>query len=179
MDDKVWAYKSDKEDKLAKLVKKDKTIVMTKATMARDLIKLVPFIEGDIVLEPCKGDGAFYDNFPNNVEKKWCEINEGVNFFDFDEEVDWVIANPPFAPRKLFWDFMDRSMDITRKGIYWLINLSALNVFTPRRLKIMKDKGWYIQSFHIVADKRWFGRYVFLEITKKENKLFTWNKQTY
>ena len=179
MGDKVWEYKSNEDDKLAKQVKKDRTIVMTKATMAKDLIKRVPFADGDIVLEPCKGDGAFFDNFPDNVEKKWCEINEGRDFFEFEGEVDWVLSNPPFVPRKLFWDFMEKSMDITRKGIYWLINLSSLNVFTPRRLQIMQDKGWYIQSFHIVADKRWYGRYVFLEITKSENKIFSWKKESY
>lgn len=179
MVNKVWEYESKKDDKLSKKVSKDRTIVMTKETMAKDLIARVPFNDGDVVLEPCKGDGAFYNNFPDNVNSKWCEINDGRDFFDFNEEVDWIISNPPFVPRKLFWSFMEKSMDITRKGIYWLINFSSLNVFTPRRMSIMKEKGWYIENFHIVADKRWFGRYVFVCITKNKNDIFSWENKVY
>ncbi len=177
---KVWDYKSNDNDKLAKQVKKDKSIVMTKATMANDLIKLINFEKGDIVFEPCRGDGAFYNAFPNNVEKLWCEINEGRDFLTTDiSSVDYVISNPPFVPRKLFWDFQMKSMEIAKKGIYWLINMSSLNVFTPRRLEIMEEKDWFIHSMHIVNDKRWFGRYVFIGILPKPSSFITYKRETY
>ena len=178
-DGKVWDYVSNENDKLAKQVKKDKSIVMTKPEMAKELVARISFQDGDRVLEPCKGDGAFYNSFPDNVEKLWCEINEGRDFLTYDISCDYIIANPPFVPRKLFWSFMERSMDITTKGIYWLINMSSLNVFTPRRLDIMKEKGWFIQSFHIVSDRRWFGRYVFVEITREPSEFITFKRKTY
>ena len=176
-DGKVWEYKSNKNDPLAEKVKKDKSIVMTNPEMAKYLIDRIKIEDGDIVMEPGKGDGAFYDNFPNNCIKKYCEINEGKDFLLYDEQVDICCGNPPFVPRKLFWSFQEKAMEITRKEIYWLINLSSLNVFTPKRLGEMKEKGWYIQDFHIVSDKRWYGRYVFIKINKIPNTLFSWNKK--
>ena len=176
---KVWDYKSNKDDTLSKLVEKNPDIVMTNPEMAKYLLSRINFEDNDILLEPCRGAGAFYNNFPDNTINKYCEINEGLDFFDFNEKVDYIISNPPFAPRKLFWDFMIKSMKICNKKIYWLINLSALNVFTPKRMEEMKELGWYIQSFHIVADKRWFGRYTFLEISKEPNEIFTCLNKTF
>jgi hypothetical protein len=178
-DDKVWEYKSNENDPLAEKVKKDRTIVMTKPTMAKYLMERLNIADNDIVIEPCKGDGAFYDNFPDNCIKKYCEINEGKDFLLYDEKVDYCCGNPPFVPRKLFWSFHEKAMEITQKEIYWLINLSSLNVFTPKRLEEMREKGWYIQDFHIVSDKRWIGRYVWIKINKNKNSVFSWNKKTF
>ena len=85
-----------------------------------------------------------------------------------------TIANPPFCPRKLFWEFMIRAMETTTDRIYWLINLASMNVFTPKRLEEMKKKGWYIQYQHIIADKRWYGRYVMLGIGRTDHGYFSW-----
>lgn len=178
-ENKVWNYKSNKDDRLAKQVKKDKTIVYTKESMAKYLIKRIKFTDGDIVCEPGKGDGAFYDNLPNNITKTYYEINEGKDFLLAGEKVDICLGNPPFIPRKLFWNFQQKAMEITRKKIYWLINLSSMNVFTPKRLNEMKELGWYIQRQHIVADKRWYGRYVWLEISKNPSDYFTWSDKTF
>ena len=178
-ENKVWNYKSNKDDKLSKQVKKDRTIVYTKTTMAKHLIERITFQEGDVVCEPCRGDRAFYDNFPDNVVKTYYEINEGKDFLEAKEPVDYILSNPPFVPRKLFWNFQQKAMEITRKKIYWLINLSSMNVFTPKRLNEMKERGWYITSQYIVADKRWYGRYVWLEISKEPSNYYTWCNTTF
>lgn len=68
----------------------------------------------------------------------------------------------------------------SRKEIYWLINISSLNVFTPKRLQEMDDNNWYFSKMHIVTDKRWFGRYVFIKFTKNiEENFMTFNKKTF
>lgn len=171
---KVWEYKSGTDDKLSKQVEKDPSIVMTKPEMAKYLISTITFNEGDVVMEPCLGDGAFFNNLPLYVSKKYCEINLGIDYLECKENVDITLSNPPFVPRKLFWDFMVKAMDTTKREIYWLINISSLNVFTPKRLNQMMDKGWYIQNFHIVNDKRWYGRYVWIKISKEKCNTFTW-----
>jgi hypothetical protein len=33
----------------------------------------------------------------------------------------------------------------------------------------MKKLGWYFNSFIIVSDKRWFGRYAFCKFSKVDN----------
>ena len=103
---KVWEYESNKDDKLSKQVAKDPDIVMTKPDMAKHLLSLVKFKDGDVVMEPCRGKGAFYDNLPENVVKKYCEINQGKDYLEYNEKVDITLSNPLFVPRKLFWAFM-------------------------------------------------------------------------
>ena len=174
--EKVWEYKSNEKDTLADLVKKEgKKIVFTKPDMAKYLIDILDFYDGELVCDCCKGDGAFYDNLPNNVVKSWYEINEGKDYLNGEKMmVNTTLSNPPFVPRKLFWTFMKRAMETTTDRIYWLVNLASMNVFTPKRLNEMKERGWFITSQHIVADKRWYGRYVWLGITKEDKKYYTW-----
>lgn len=171
---KVWEYESKENDPLSEQVKKNPDIVMTNPEMAEYLIGLVPLKEGDVVMEPCLGKGAFYNALPSTVKKEFCEINEGKDYLAYEGMVDVTLSNPPFVPRRLFWSFHQKAMDTTRKAIYWLINLSSLNVFTPKRLEEMKNKGWYIQCFHIVSDKRWFGRYCWVMITREPSMVMTW-----
>jgi len=181
-DGKVWNYTSNENDKLQENIKKKgKSFIYTNHEMAKHLISISDIQKGDIVIEPGKGDGAFYNNIPTDCSAVWCEINEGRDFFEYDETklVDVCLSNPPFVPRKLFWNFMEKSMRITKRKIYWLLNLSSLNVFTPRRIDIMKEQGWFIQSFHIVADKRWFGRYTWVEIGREDKGIFTCHRKTF
>ena len=176
---KVWDYESkDKpiHDSLSVQLDKDPNIVMTQPDMAKYLLSLINFEPNDILMEPGLGTGSFYNNFPAYTINKFCEINLGIDYLNQNEIVDYTISNPPFVPRKLFWEFHMKAMQTTRKEIYWLINMASLNVFTPNRIETMNKLGWYIQDFHIVSDKRWFGRYVFVRISKNKNKLFTYSK---
>ena len=52
-------------------------------------------------MEPCKGDGAFYDNLPS--PKDWCEITQGRDFLSYEPEqnVDWIITNFPWSGKAL------------------------------------------------------------------------------
>jgi hypothetical protein len=53
------------------------------------------------VLDPCKGEGIFLEYLPADAE--WCEISEGRDFFEWSENVDWVVGNPPYSmTRKWF-----------------------------------------------------------------------------
>ena len=181
-ENKVWDYVSKKNGKdcLAEQVEKHgKKVVMTNPEMAKHLLARIKFNKGDRVLEPCRGDGAFFNNFPEYTINDWCEINENKDFLTYDKCCEYTIANPPFIPRKLFWAFHQNAMRITTKEIYWLINMSALNVFTPKRLGEMAEKNWYIEQFHIVADKRWFGRYVWVKITRTPNTIISYHKNVF
>ncbi len=74
---------------------------------------------------------------------------------------------------------MEKAMDTTDREIYWLVNMGSMNVFTPKRLSEMANKGWYIQSQHIVSDKRWFGRYCWVRINKRESDTFTYERKSF
>ena len=68
--------------------------VYTPLAVAMKLVNMCEIEETDIVLYPSKGiNGVFFKNLPPCV-KRWCEMDEGVDFFEFHEPVDVVIGSP-------------------------------------------------------------------------------------
>lgn len=159
---------------------KAKSFLYTNPLMAKWLIDTHCDIKKtDLVLDACKGGGAFYDNIPSGIKKDWCEIDLGKDFIEYKNLVDVCLSSPPLVPRKLFWEFMDKAMSITKRKIYWLMNLKSLNTFTPRRLELMENSKWYIQKLTIVIDKRWFGRYCWVEIGREDKGFVKFNTNSY
>ena len=137
------------------------------ATKIIDSINIEP---NSTILDPCAGSNkVFYNNFPINTDKKYCEITEGIDFLNYNENVDYIISNPPFE-RKILWQFILKSIDIVNKEIYFLLNIDCLNVFTIKRMKIMNDKGFYLNQIKFLEIKKWYGRYIVIRISKEINK---------
>ena len=172
--------KDTKTKKVYPAETKAKSFLYTNPLMAKWLINTHCDIKKtDFVLDACKGGGAFYDNIPAGIKKDWCEIDLGKDFIEYKKKVDVCLSSPPLVPRKLFWEFMEKAMCITKRKIYWLMNLKSLNTFTPRRLELMEHKKWYIQKLTIVLDKRWFGRYCWVELGRKNTGFIHYNTHSY
>ena len=155
---------------------KDITFHYTNEKMVKDLISLIPFNSNDSVLDAGSGKNkVWYKNIPVK-EKYECEIEDGIDFLQWNQKVDWVLGNPPFH---ISWLFTEKATTISNKGICWLVNNTGLNsLLTPRRLEKLKDAGFELQSIRVVSDKRWFGRYYFLVFEKRKGFL-SWEKKTY
>jgi len=147
----------------------------TPSELCKELIKQVPLIKGDRVLEPFRGEGSFYNNLPNFVRRDWTEITDGRDYKDYDQEIDWVITNPPFqidehqTGRRVntFYKLLNYYSDRAKKGIAFLGNDTCFSTLTPNRLKELNGRGWYIHNIVCCAIKKWRGRYFFV-IFKKE-----------
>ena len=147
----------------------------TPAELCIELIKQVPLVERDRVLEPFKGEGGFYNNLPSFVEKDWCEITEGRDYKDYDKEIDWVITNPPFRlenntlkkRENAFWKILNHYSYRARKGMAFLVNDKCFGVLTVKRLKGLNENGWFIQSISCCSIKKWRGRYFWIIFEKK------------
>ena len=152
----------------------------TPKELAKDLINNVPLIEGDTVLEPFKGEGAFYDSLPDWVSKDWAEIQQGRDYKSIQGKFDWVITNPPFklenedkARVNAFWKILKFYLDKVNKGIALLGNDHCLNSLTPKRLSEIEASGFSIQKIVVVNVKKWRGRYFFIVIEKKPANLYS------
>ena len=110
------------------------------------------------------------------MPREECEIERGCDFYEWKDKVDWVVGNPPFHES---WKFFDKASEVARKGIAFLINNQAFNSMTPRRYELLAERGFYLQGIHLVADKRWFGRYYYLIFRKKKVWFIIWKKETY
>lgn len=81
-------------------------VVYTKRETTRWIVKY--FKPRGVVLDPAAGMDAFYDEFPN-TEKYRCEIEDGLDFFDWTKKVDWIITNPPYS---IYDDFLEHAFSI-------------------------------------------------------------------
>jgi hypothetical protein len=153
---------------------KDIAFHYTNEQMVKDLISITP-ISGS-VLDAGSGKNKVW--FNNLIGEKYeCEIEDGVDFLQWDKKVDWVIGNPPYH---IGWQFTEKASQITNKGFAWLVNNTEMNsLLTPRRLQIISDNGFTLKSIKVVADKRWFGRYYYLIFTKEQNNFLSWERKTY
>lgn len=141
---------------------------------ARDLLPYVPLVEGDILLEPFRGEGSFFNAFPNNYTKLWAELEEGIDYKSIVGPYDWVITNPPFRLDtdgkrvNSFWFLLDYYTTKARKGIAFLGNDRCLSTLTPKRMEILKSRGWGITKLVVTSIKKWRGRYFFIIIEKNK-----------
>ena len=157
------------------MAEKNKTYYFhqTPKELAKDLVALCAIEKDDMVIEPFKGEGAFYDAFPEDCKKEWAEITEGKDWKEITRAFDWVITNPPFRfdlPGKRvnsFWVIVEYYAQRARKGMAFLCNDNCFTTLTPKRLAYLKELGWEITQIVCCAVKKWRGRYLFVIFEKK------------
>tara|TARA_R100001463_G_scaffold98713_1_gene153173 strand:+ start:339 stop:833 length:495 start_codon:yes stop_codon:yes gene_type:complete len=116
----------------------DKDIVFTPPELALDII--THYNPTGLLLDPSKGDGAFYNYFPEGSD--WCEISEGRDFFEYDRKCDWIITNPPWS---LMRRFLQHAMTLADNIVY----LTSINHYTTKaRLRDMRAADFGIKEFY-------------------------------
>lgn len=141
----------------------------TPAALAKDLIATLPLLPTDKLYEPFKGEGAFYDNFPEANPKDWAEITKGRDFRTHETTYDWVISNPPFRvddfgtkKGNAIFPLIDYFTDRATKGVAFLVNDQGLGTLTRNRRQVLRAKGWDITNITMCEVKKWRGRYYFI-----------------
>lgn len=147
----------------------------TPKDIAKKLIPFIPIEGSDILYEPFRGEGAFFDSFPESNPKQWTEIKEQKDYKEHNGTYDWVISNPPFrlpheSGRRVnsFWLLLDYFTQRARKGVAFLGNDYCLGALTKRRLRILKERGFTINRIVVSEIKKWRGRYYFIIVEKNK-----------
>ena len=104
----------------------------------------------ETILEPFKGGGAFLDKLPEGTQ--WCEIDEGVNFLDFNGKVDWIITNPPYS----CFDVMLRKMLSVADDLVLVIPANKMLSSMPRLMEVVNN-GSSIKRIHYLGSGRQIG----------------------
>ena len=118
----------------------EKDLVMTPEYLAKDIIQ--HFNPSGLVLDPSRGNGAFYDNFDG--DKDWCELGEGKDFLQYSNNVDWIITNPPWSKIQ---KFLEHGMKIADNIVY----LTTINHYTTkRRIREMREHNFAIKEIYCV-----------------------------
>jgi hypothetical protein len=87
------------------------------------------------ILEPCRGDDAIYNHMPSGAD--WCEVERGRDFFAWNEQVNWIISNPPYS---IFDEWLTHSFEVSENSVY-LISPGKLFMAHGRITRI-RAAGW-------------------------------------
>ena len=69
------------EQSLSKSKKRKNDVMYTPVDLAIQSINTIPIEPKDVLYDPWRGGGVFYDNFPEENNKFYSEISEGIDFF--------------------------------------------------------------------------------------------------
>ena len=154
-------------------------------SLCKDIISNIPFDNDDILLEPFAGENSFYDNFPNELEKHRCEIEDGLCYKDFDYDgikPTTIITNPPFriGGKNAFFDIMLFYSQIRSiKNMYILCSAICFESLTPIRMFKLNEKGLFINKITIINIKKWRGRYILINFSRIYNPSFDYYSGNY
>jgi len=147
------------------------TVQYTPMRVAKWCVNHMKIPAGAITLDPARGAGAFYDLLPE--PRRWCELDEGRDFFDHMERVDYIVTNPPFAKliggkkRPLLWPWIAHCLRLAGKGVGLLMQAPRFtNLLTPSRLDAMQAANFPITSISLLEVPIWAGRYAWVEWRK-------------
>lgn len=142
------------------------------------------FQDNDVLYEPFRGEGAFFNHFPSRCVSKWAEIVEGKDY-KIESDFDWVITNPPFrlegqtGRRNAFFELLDYFSLRAKKGIIFLGNDYCLDTITPKRQQVLKERGWGLTHITSCNIKKWRGRYYVLVFQKNTSSILDYFQKTY
>ena len=96
-------------------------------------------------LEPCRGEGAFFDLLPAGTE--WSEILEGRDFLQRPagpDRFDWIITNPPWSQIRAF---LAHAMTLADNVVF----LMTINhVWTKARVRDIEEAGFALKEIVLV-----------------------------
>ena len=116
-------------------------------------------------LDPCKNSGSYYNQFPNNVKKEYCEILEGKNFFDYQGSPDVICDNPPYS---LLDKWFKKVIEINPQVYSTLIGVGNL---TARRIEMFEKAGYGISRLKMLKVFKWYGMSYIVVFTKNKKSI--------
>ena len=149
-----------------KLKNNSNDVIYTPLPVALKMIDMCDIHENDKILDPSKGKGVFYNNFPNNCIKHYCEISEGIDFFNYTEKVDIIIGNPPYS---LWNKWIEHTMKLTDKFCYIFGSFN----FTDKRLRDIVSNGYGVTKFHLVKIDWWYSPSYLIVFEKNKTSIIT------
>jgi len=119
--------------------KSHKDVVFTPPEIAEAIVR--HFAPTGKMLDPCRGDGAFWRNMPG---ADYCELQEGKDFFEYTQSVNWIISNPPYS---CFSDWLRHSFEIAENIVYLIPINKAFN--SSSMLRQTYEWGGIAEIVHI------------------------------
>ncbi len=123
--------------------------------------------DNSTILDPFAGKKVYYDEMKKrflNCNIEYTEIEEGLDFFNYDGNPDYIISNPPYS---LINDVLEHSVNLKPKVISYLL---AFHNITPKRIEYMNNNGYFVKDFHLTKVYSWFGFSIIITFSNEIKK---------
>ncbi len=138
----------------------------TPRELAKYCVGMVPFQDGDTVLDSAYGTGNFFKEFPDTT------INYSTaRFEDWLRPVDWIVTNPPYSLLNKWW--FGHTYNMANKGFAYLIGQGNL---TCRRLEEANGAGFGLTRIHMCKVFKWYGMSYFVVFEKDKPNLISYDR---
>ena len=103
------------------------------------------------VLEPASGEGNIYTSLYDlevcaKLDKiSWCEIEDGVDFFDWHERVNWIVTNPPYS---IYDKFLVHCFEVADNVVFLCPIAKA---FKSMKIERLVDDYGGLREIHLIG----------------------------
>ena len=147
-------------------------IFITPIDLAKKHIDMIEFNENDKWLDPCKNNGSYYNNFPND-NKDYCEILEQKDFFEYKRHVDIIIQNPPYS---LMNKWIEKNIKLNPRIISFLVGIGNL---TAKRIETLENAGYGLTKMKMLKVHKWYGMSVLVVFEKDKSSIIEIDRKVY
>jgi len=144
-------------------------VFYTPLELSRFQIEKIETYEGDKWLDPFKGLGSYYNQFPTD-NKDWTEITDNRDFFTYEEGVDIICSNPPYS---LINEVFTKSISLNPRVISYLIGQGNL---TPKRIEFMNSHGYGLSFLHLCKVFQWYGFSYIVQFEKGKDNCISYDR---
>jgi len=124
-------------------------------------------IDSDVIFEPFYGSGNYFNlfssYFPNNTYD-YCEIDLGLDFFNYEKCCNVIISNPPYS---CIDKVLEKSVSLNPHTISYLIGQGNL---TTKRIEFMNNNGYFLSRLFLCKVFQWYGMSLICVFTKNADK---------
>jgi hypothetical protein len=152
--------------------KNSNDVFITPLELALLHINLIDYNINDVWLDPFRNSGSYYNQFPTD-NKKWCEILDNKDFYDFNEKIDIICSNPPYSEIN---KIINHSIKLNPRVISFLIGIHNL---TPKRIEILNNAGYGLYKIHMIKIYKWFGFSVIVVFEKNKKNCINYGRKIY
>jgi len=151
--------------------KKDKPndIFITPLSLAKKQIDMINHNEDDVWLDPFKNSGNFYNQYPTD-KREWCEILDGKDFFEYNNDIDIICSNPPYS---CIDDVLKKSVELKPRVISYLIGMGNL---TAKRIEYMENNNYGLTKIHMCKVYKWYGMSFIVQFEKDEKHIISYDR---
>ena len=147
-------------------------VFITPLDLAKKQIDMIDYNDNEIWLDPCKNNGSYYNQYPND-NKDWCEILDNKDFFEYDKKVDIICQNPPYS---IFDLWIKKNIELEPRIISMLIGINNL---TARRIEWLEKAGYGLTQLKMLKVFTWYGMSCIVVFEKNKKSIIEYDRTIY